>query len=437
MKQGMRSTRIGYWIYLFVIHLALALMAYFLLRERLYIFLTLELLLLLSFLLGLRFYTIFLGPFRLIGLGKAALADGDFTTHLRPGSSSELNELMRLYNQMLSRLRSERSSKQEKQYFLEKLLHSAPIGVLILDFDGNIHLLNPAMQELLQLPAMPVAGTPLSAIDHPLAKALEASEEDEARPLFTLGPRRYQVERGTFIDRGFPRHFLLVQDVSQQLLETEKQAYGKVIRMMAHEVNNSIGASNSLLRSLVDALEESPQDFPALAAEYLAVVIDRGERMNQFMRHFADVVRLGVPNKRPCDLRQLVERVATLFSAQCRDKNIALSLELAEEKLLVAIDAPQIEQVLINAIKNSMESIGEEGGEIWLRLEKQPLGIHIADNGAGIAPAIAKQLFTPFFSSKQDGQGIGLTLSRDILEQHGARYELYTRGEQTTFSIFF
>ncbi len=431
----MPSTKSWYWLYLFAIHLALGCMAYYLLREQLYFFIVLEFLLLLSFLVGLRFYSIFLAPFRLLNIGQAALIDGDFSIHLRPGGSPELNQLIGLYNQMLTQLRRERSSKQEKQYFLEKLLHAAPLGVISLDFDGHIHLLNPAMQELLKLPAIPAAATPLSTIAHPLAAALQTVEADTSQLLSIQGQGRYQVERGTFIDRGFQKHFILVQDMSQQLLETEKQAYGQVIRMMAHEVNNSIGATNSLLGSLLEVVAEKPTDFPSLATEYLPIVMDRGNQMSRFMRHFADVIRLPSPHFQPTDLGDLLQGVATLFAARCQAAKVELQRSLPEAPVIVNIDRSQIEQVLINALTNALESIGERGGIIRLCLDAHSGNIRIQDNGPGIPPELASQLFTPFFSTKANGQGIGLTLSRDILAQHAATYHLKTLDEWTEFYI--
>ncbi len=434
------SSKVGYGIYLVALHLLLGGMAYFLLRERLYLFLAVEFLLLLSLVLGFRFYRVFMAPTRLLSLGKAALQDEDFTSTLLPTSNAAVNELVDLYNQMIERLRAERSSQEAQQYFLEQLIQAAPIGLVLLDFDGHIRALNPHMRALLGLSpaAEEVDGIASARQEHPLLVAILALDKGVASQTLVLpGNRRCRVEQGSFIDRGFPRQFYLVQDMTQQLLAAEKEAYGKVIRMMAHEVNNSVGATNSLLQSLLDSLTEATTDFPELAGEYLPVVIERGAQMNQFMRHFADVIRLPAPNKQPCNLGQLLSRVATLFAAQCREQGIALKLELGTGEIHANIDAAQIEQVLINAIKNSIESMAGQGGGIRLRLREAPLGIDIADNGAGIAPASANLLFTPFFSTKQNGQGIGLTLSRDILEQHGARYELNTREGLTTFSIFF
>lgn len=430
------STRWLYLGYLLAVHLALAVLAYLLLREQLYFFLLLEGLLLLSLLVGLSFYRTFMAPLRLLAQGEATMKDRDFATKFRPTNSREVNRLIELYNGMIDNLRAERSSKQEQQYFLQQLITAAPIGIVLLDFDGRITLLNPWMRQLLGMKAGAEWPDQWSNIGHPLAAALsELPDDDGPLTLSLSGYRRYRVERGTFLDRGFARQFLLVQDMTQQLLEAEKDAYGKVIRMMAHEVNNSIGATNSLLRSLTEALHESPAEFPGLAAEYLPVVIDRGEQMNRFMRHFADVIRLPAPHKRPTDLRVLAGQAATLFSARCQAAGVQLSTALPDSPVIVDIDSAQLELVLINALTNALESIGSRGGEIRLAVGPSPPSITVQDNGPGIPPEVAPGLFSPFFSTKPDGQGVGLTISRDILEQHGADYRLETVGAWTGFFV--
>lgn len=430
------ATRWLYLAYLLAVHLALAVLAYLLLREQLYFFLLLEGLLLLSLLIGLSFYRTFMAPLRLLAQGEATMKDRDFATKFRSTNSREVNRLIELYNGMIDNLRAERSSKQEQQFFLQQLITAAPIGIVLLDFDGRITLLNPWMRQLLGMKAGAEWPDQWSSMAHPLATALsELPDDDGPLTLSLSGYRRYRVERGTFLDRGFARKFLLVQDMTQQLLEAEKDAYGKVIRMMAHEVNNSIGATNSLLGSLSEAMDESPAEFPGLAAEYLPVVIDRGEQMNRFMRHFADVIRLPAPNKRPTDLRVLAGQAATLFSARCQTAGVQLSTALPDSPVTVDIDSAQLELVLINALTNALESIGSRGGEIRLAVGQSPASITVQDNGPGIPPEVAPRLFSPFFSTKPDGQGVGLTISRDILEQHGADYRLKTVGEWTGFFV--
>lgn len=432
------STRFWYVAYLVLVHTALAGMAYYLLRDQLYWFLGVEALLLVSALMGYRFYNSFMQPTRLIEQGEGAMLDRDFATKFLPTPSPEVNRLVGLYNAMMDNLRLERTGKQAQQYFLQQLIETAPIGVIIYDYDGHIATMNPWMRDLLNIgDSTPLPHT-LADVAHPLANALGQLPADTATILQLGNNRRYRLEHGTFIDRGFQRRFLLVQDMTRHLLEAEKEAYGKVIRMMAHEVNNSTGATRSLLTSLMDALHEAPDTFPPLAATYLPVVIDRGERMNEFMRHFASVIRLPAPRLVALDLCGLAQHVATLFGVRCRDAGVQLTLRLPDAPTIVTADVGQIEQVFINALTNALESLGH-GGHIEIAVHEKPRGFSVSDDGPGIPTEVAHLLFSPFFSTKTDGQGIGLTLSRDILEQHNAHYSLATDPETgwTRFGVVF
>lgn len=432
------STRFWYVAYLLLLHAALAGMSYYLLRDQLYWFVGVEALLLVSAFMGYRFYNSFMQPTRLIEQGEGAMLDRDFATKFLPTPSPEVNRLVGLYNAMMDNLRIERTGKQAQQYFLQQLIETVPIGVIIYDYDGHIATMNPWMRNLLDIAgATPLPHT-LAEVAHPLADALGQLPADTATILQLGNNRRYRLEHGTFIDRGFQRRFLLVQDMTRHLLEAEKEAYGKVIRMMAHEVNNSTGATRSLLTSLTDALHEAPDAFPPLAATYLPVVIERGERMNEFMRQFASVIRLPVPRLAALDLCDMARRVATLFEVRCRDAGVTLTLRLPDAPTVVDADAVQIEQVFINALTNALESLDGQG-RIEIAVSEKPRGFSISDDGPGIPPEVAHLVFSPFFSTKTDGQGIGLTLIRDILAQHNAQYTLVTEPETgwTQFGVVF
>lgn len=430
-------TRAGYWLYLLLLHGALGAMAYFLLEPPRYLLLPVELLLLVSLWAGYRFYAVFMSPARLLAQGEATMKDRDFTVKFQPTQSPEVNRLVQLYNEMIDHLRAERTGREAQHYFLQKVIAVAPIGVVILDFDGRVSLLNAHMRQLLALAETVPLPTHLHEVNHPLAAALLGCPAQQTTLIRTAYNRQFRVERGSFVDRGFTREFLLVQDSTRQLIAAEQAAYGKVIRMMAHEVNNSIGATNSLLHSLVEVAAEEPDKLPSLSAAYLPIAIDRGDNMNAFMRHFADVIRLPAPEKRAVDMSQLVSQIAVLFTERCRAQGIALRCEASRGPLFANIDPAQIEQVLVNALTNALESIGTGGGQIVLAATSQPLGIAVRDDGPGISPAVEAQLFQPFFSTKPKGQGVGLTLSRDILEQHGATYSLRTEGGWTIFFMGF
>ncbi|MEL6275397.1 MAG: ATP-binding protein [Bacteroidota bacterium] len=425
------QTKWRYFIYVVVLHLLLGAAAYWLLREQLYFFLPLELVILISCYIAFRFYRAFTAPVRIIEQGEASLLDQDFTHKFIPVGSPEIDRLVDLYNAMIDNIRTERASKQEQHFFLQKLIAVADLGVIVLDFDGRISDINDWARELLDLPVSGWKETSLVAINHPLAAVLVDLRVNNPEVLQLAGNQRYRVEKGDFVDRGFSRHFIIIQDITSDLLAAEKEAYGKVIRMMAHEVNNSTGATNSLLQSLADANELAPVEYQQLSTEYLPTVIERGEKMNKFMRNFADVIRLPAPNLERIDLREVLAGVSTLFSAKARQHHIELQVDLDENPVIVWADPGQLEQVIINALTNARESI-DEGGTIRLCTQYRPAGFIIEDNGPGIATEYIDRIFTPFFSTKPTGQGVGLTLMRDVLQAHGARYQLRTEEDGWT-----
>ncbi len=196
--------------------------------------------------------------------------------------------------------------------------------------------------------------------------------------------------------------------------------------MMAHEVNNSIGAINSILDTTLQ-LHTGPPDV----AEALQVAIERNDHLNQFMRNFADVIRLPEPRLASFDLHELLKKTAQLLEYKARERHVGFQWALSPAPLLISADAGQIEQVLINLVKNALEAMETEGIIMFSTLQTPPQLV-IADNGKGLSKERAAQLFTPFYTNKNGGQGIGLTLAREILSAHGFTFSLQTDGDGWT-----
>ncbi|TXF90548.1 HAMP domain-containing protein [Neolewinella aurantiaca] len=429
------SSSIKYILYLTVLHLALGVLAYYQFRGNGAYVLAAEVLLLGSGYIALRIYRSLISPLRLLGQGAAALEDKDFSVKLMPTGSFEMDRIVKVYNNMIDQLREERISGRQQEVFLDRLLRAAELGVVVLNYDGEVASMNPWMEAQCQDPAFYTAI--LEPALHP-PSGQEEKEDNEKLPqqattTVRTGPgnRRYHIERSGFVDRGFERGFLIVQDVTTDLMTAEKEAYGKVIRMMAHEVNNSNAAIISVLRSLLEAATEGESELPELSKDYLPAVIGRAENMTVFMRNFARVVRLSSPNRKRTDLNQLLRRTGEVMGPILRENNISLSYELAPSEVIVSADPAQLEQVIINALTNARESIGS-GGNILISSSSFPAGFVVADDGPGIPAPAAGDVFTPFFSTKPTGQGVGLTLTREILEAHGARYGLATEEDGWT-----
>jgi len=207
--------------------------------------------------------------------------------------------------------------------------------------------------------------------------------------------------------------------------------------MMAHEVNNTVGPVNSIMQSALKTggLWEGHQ-FNVLK-DALQVAIDRNQNLNLFMRNFADLVKLPQPNKQPVDIHQLLNSVVMLMRVKAKENNIEFRLNLADGPLKIMADEQQMEQVLINVVKNAIEAIDKDG-TITLITTPYKNSLCVSDTGPGINAEQTANLFSPFFSTKKDGQGIGLTLVREILVNHGFEFSLKTiTAKKTDFTITF
>jgi signal transduction histidine kinase len=425
-------------LYLLAIHVLFAgLAVYLLLQNRLWL-LAVEAVFLLSFAVGLKLLGSLFAPLELVRQGVLLLAEQDFSTRLREPGHSELDPLFQVYNRMADHLREERTRLQEQHHLLSRILDASPSGVLIEGYEGLIEFVNPAAERMLGLPSAAVLGRRGPDLASPLAGPLAGLEPGGSRVLPLWGGRRVKAHRGSFVDRGFPRSFVLLEELTEELRRHEKAAYEKLIRTMSHEINNSVGASNSLLHSCLNYAPqlraEDRKDFEAA----LEVVIARTDHLNRFMRGFADVVRLPAPRPQPSDVRDLLESIAVLLRPELVKRRIAWVLDVREPLPPVALDRAQMEQALVNVCKNALEAIGQDG-TITVRLGRKdgrPFLV-VEDTGPGISPEARANLFTPFFSTKDNGQGIGLTLVQEVLSQHRFDFALESRpGGPTQFTIF-
>jgi signal transduction histidine kinase len=240
------------------------------------------------------------------------------------------------------------------------------------------------------------------------------------------GVHTYKLQKSHFMDRGFARQFVMIEELTAELLAAERNTYGKVIRMMAHEVNNTIGPVNSIIQSVL-----AGHPLPPLLQDALTAAATRNQHLNLFVRNFADLVKLPPPVLRPVDLNALVASVARLMSSG----PIPVLLELAPGPLIVQADEAQLEQALVNIVKNAIEAI-EGTGVVTITSAGRCLVV--SDTGRGIPASASASIFSPFYSTKKDGQGIGLTLVREILVQHGVEFSLQTAAPgETRFTMQF
>ena len=285
---------------------------------------------------------------------------------------------------------------------------------------------NPAAARLLQAPAGSIEGRLLADLRSPLAEALDRTAPGESCVVTLSNGGRVRGQCATFVERGHPRRFYLVEELTEELRQTEKAAYEKLIRMMSHEVNNTVGATRSLLQSSLAYGEGLPAPRARRTARGARHRGNRLERLNTFMRGFADVVRMPQPVKRPTDVLRLLDACVRLVRAQTDPSRVAWRWEPEGEPGIIDMDEAQMEQALINILKNAVEALPAEGGTVTIRAGLSAGGayIEVEDSGPGIPDEARPHLFTPFFTTKQNGQGIGLTMVQEILRRHGFAYSL-------------
>jgi two-component system, NtrC family, nitrogen regulation sensor histidine kinase NtrY len=433
------SLRAKFAVYLVFLHLILVGLAVALLAGRPAWLLAAEVYLVLSLAMGAVLFRHFWKPLDLVRTGAELIAERDFTCKFLPVDQPELDRLVQVYNRMIDQLREERLRVQEQHFFMDKILAVSPSGIITFDFDQRIVLANPGAERLLRLPAEQLVGRRMGEVDSVLAPALDRLETGEIRVIPWQGRRQVRCQKSHFLDQGFQRLFILMEELTEELRQVEKAAYEKIIRLLSHEVNNSAGAVISLLHSCLhyrDQLrEEDREDFAAA----LRVAISRTGHLNTFMRGFADVIRLPSPRLQPVVPRALLEDIVGLMQAESQKRRIAWVWEVREAPGPIRMDREQMEQVFVNLLKNAMEAIGEDG-RITIRMGKEggkPYVV-VEDTGRGIPPEIKEQLFTPFFSTKENGQGIGLTLVQEVLSRHGFGFSLESRPDRPTqFTIYF
>ena len=407
-------------LYLIALHVVLAACAFTPLRERPAWFAVAELALALSLFVGYRLVRSFFLPIELIRTGTDLLREREFGSHFRPVGQPDMDRLVSIYNDMADQLREERLNHEEQNLFLEKVLDASPAGVLTLDPDGAIHQLNGAATTLLGIGKDSV-GDPLERLPAPFSGELPKLSDGGSTVVQIRAGRRLRIRRASFYDRGAERGFFLIEELTQELQASERSAYGKLIRMMSHEVSNSVGVVRSLLESC--AAYESQLDHQARVdfAQAMDVAVGRLLHLNSFMNGLARVVRIPPPEPRPCDVAQLLDDIVTLIRPELERREIDVSWDPPADPVTVHADKNQLEQVVLNIVQNAMEAIGTRG-RLSLRLADGELSVR--DTGPGIAQEAAGKLFTPFYSTKKDGQGVGLMLSREILSQHGFDFSL-------------
>lgn len=382
------------------------------------------------------FYRRIIKPLDIIGSGMELLKEQDFSSRLSRVGQKEADRIVDIFNKMMEQLKNERLHLREQNHFLDLLINASPMGVIMLNLDKKIISVNPAAYKMFGQPSsVGFAGKSLVEIGSPLAEELQHIPLYESQTVRLNDANIYKCTHSSFVDRGFHHSFYLVEILTQEVFKAEKKAYEKVIRMIAHEVNNTTAGITSTLDTLESTFSEmkNMEDI----CDVLRVSIERCYSMSHFITNFADVVRIPEPQLRSHDLNVVVSSCKRFMETVCQNRNIQIIMELDAVSPSVKLDSLLFEQVLVNIIKNAAESI-RHNGRIYIRTSHNPVCLEIADTGKGIDKETEAKLFSPFFSTKPNGQGIGLIFIREVLQKQNCSFSLRTYADGLTrFRILF
>lgn len=366
-------------------------------------------------------------PIRALNIGVNLLREQDFNTRVRHVGQKDADNVAAIFNRMMETLKEERIRTLELNRFLDTLIDASPLGIIILGFDGGVVSANRAARAFLG--SSSPEGKMLTEMPGEIAGACAALAEGEPRTLRTSATEILRLSRLSFLDSGFHRPFILIEALTDEVRRAEKEAYGKIIRQISHEVSNTMAGSISMLDAIAMSVPDSD------IAEALDACRDRWQSLSKFITAYADMVKLAPPTLTDVDARALIEGLTPFLESLTSGRDIRLTVDLPEAPVMITADSVQLEQVLVNVVKNSAESIGS-GGNIAIRLTSASLTV--TDDGHGISADAAGRLFTPFFSTKTGGQGIGLMLVSEILHAHSFPFSLTTpEPRKTVFEMRF
>ncbi len=366
-------------------------------------------------------------------VGMNLLREQDYSSRLAKVGYPDADRIVTLFNDLIAQIKAEKLHAGEQSHLLNLLIEASPLGIISLDRDGKVMIANKSASRIF---GCDIKGRKLSDIPSQIASCCASLGREKTATLRLPDNMVYRCSRHSFLDRGLHYPFFLIEILTEDVLLAEREAYGRVIRMMGHEVNNSMATINSLLTLLLDIKPWGEED--AELTEAVRSCADRTASLSKFIASYAKVVKIPPVRKERVSLTSFIERLRPFMTAMAAEKGIKMRINTPKsEKSQIGIDIPLMEQVMINIVKNSIESIADRPDGLVEIIIEGSNRLVVTDNGAGIAPSSAGNIFTPFFSTKPYGQGLGLMFVAEILRRHGATFSLATSPDDglTRFSI--
>lgn len=362
-------------------------------------------------------------PLQTLSNMLAALREGDFSLRARGADPEDALGLALLeVNELRDTLREERLGAVEATALLGRVMAELDVAILAFDDRGALRLVNRGGENLLAAPAARVLGR--TATELGMVSALEGDNPRVADLAFGGRVGRWEIRRSTFRQGGRPHQLIMLSDLSKTLRDEERQAWQRLVRVLSHEINNSLAPIKSIAGSLQTLLERNGDSAGHSddLKKGLGVIATRSEALGRFMSAYARLARLPRPKLEPLAVGPWVRKVAGLETR----RPITV---LPGPDVTVQADEDQLDQLLINLIGNASDAVTETGGGVHVTwdVRGRQVELVVEDEGPGLPPT--GNLFVPFFTTKPGGSGIGLVLSRQIAEGHGGTVALENRKD--------
>jgi len=362
-----------------------------------------------------------LRPLQILSNLLGALREGDYSIRARGARTDDaLGLALFEANNLAAILREQRLGAVEATALLEEVMAEIDVAVFAFDDEQRLQLVNRAGERLLAEPADRLLGT--SAAETGLAFLFDGPAHRLVDATFRVGQGRWEVHRSSFRQEGFRHSLLVISDLSRTLREEERQAWKRLVRVLRHEINNSLAPIKSLSGSLRDLLRRDPppEDREDDIVTGLDIIGERAEALSRFMGSYARLTQLPEPDLQPVEIAALVKHAVDLETRR--------EITIKEgPPVTIRADSDQLSQLLINLLRNAVEAVTETQGEVTVSWDTRPgfLDLRVTDGGIGVSETA--NLFVPFYTTKPDGSGIGLALSRQIAEAHGGTLTLQNR----------
>lgn len=362
---------------------------------------------------------------RAVSDGIVSMRDHDFSVSIRTIANDEVGDVVTAYNALGDLLRRERLDLYQRELLLDTVIQTTPLVMVLTNTSGRVVYSNIAARQLFN------AGRKLEGLDFlellqqspvPLREAVTGNTDT----LFTMEvegePQVYHLSQRRFHLNAQPQQLILLKQLTRELAAQEVAVWKKVIRVIAHELNNSLAPINSLAHSGRLLAGENPQ-----LDRVFTTIGDRAAHLASFIDGYASFAKLPRPRPAAVDWAQFIGRLQAAME---------FKLEGSLPKQPACFDASQLEQVMINLLKNAAES-GSKAEDITVRVREagNECVVEVADKGSGLTPNVLRDALLPFFSTKATGTGLGLTLCREIVEAHGGRLSLANRADSATGAL--